>query len=414
MKLPAPRFPPGLRPPAVLVAVLAVACASSRAVPSAGPPAPGYGYAEASPPLAPLESSALDGLGRILGARGAPAPVLDARVSRAASALNVYRAGNPATAACDVPTSIQETTLEWAGVYERPLCQRCLWTTRAQPNIPVEVLQGLADCMAGAEPSLFGLSAQRIGSRTFVSLLGTQRRVLLNPMPRAAPMGQPIVVGGSARLGTPLSVLVDVGSGPTQAFPVQPAADGTFQVTVPPVEKPALVVLSVVQDGQEVVRARLEAGIPARSFPLSADEEGPLDANEQLRALQKALVEIRTERGLEALPTVPQMDAVAQAMANQSQQSAHWLQDPPPPDELSAANPSAAAHWGLKLQGTSAKDLAAQLRASPLMLWRLTRPGALQLGVGLAVPRAARNERRVAAVVLLAAPVADAFTLPAP
>jgi hypothetical protein len=380
------------------------ACGGTR-----GPPypaqAPSYGQSAPSPRMQVHESRAWDDFNARLQSQGQQPALLDARLGAAAAALNDLRVQSLARDACDVGPGATEAALEWAGVYERPVCQRCFWTRKSKVRIPDDVLQGLAECVRSqpAGTALWGAHTRTESRRTFVSLLAVRRVASLDPVARFG-RGAPVELTGVLPAGT-FTLLTAPTQLPAVAATLVPDGRGVFRHSVPPPAAGKNVRVTLVDPtGAEVARLVLEGGTPRAHGAF----EGMLPPGDETlptlhQALRQSVTAVRTQAGLLPSRWSTVLDAAAQEEANQARPVAAWHTQPPAPATQTAAQSVGPAYRVFKVYGLGSADLARQLWGNPLVVHALTRPVDTSVGVGLALlPRDGAAPMAVAVVVVTA------------
>jgi hypothetical protein len=360
-------------------------------------------------------------LATLLEGRGLRSPVVDERLSRAARALNTWRASGVGHDSCDIPASVLEGALAWTGVQERPVCHRCFWSRRSPPAVPAEVVQGWGDCLAGSGTVLVGVATLEHDDRVFVSLVGARRDVVLAPVPRHVKPGELLQVRGNAPGWATLWAILAPATGPVVEHGLQLGPDGAFSAALPvPASRGPLGVawVGVAPDGtaREVARARLEVGPWPTRDPGSAwpgEEPSDEDGRHQAAQLLGLVHATRKARGLPPADLSPALAAAAQDEANQADHLERWLREPVLVTSMAAAAAEGASLHVSKIVALDALDAWAQWATDPWTAWRLARPGTVRVGVGVKVVGTG-PARRVAAVMAVAAQREGAFLLGGP
>ena len=359
-------------------------CASSN-TPVYGPRSAGFGYAEPLPRLSPRESDAMTALGPLLTRQGMPTAALDGRLMRAAQALNWLRSNDRSREACEVGDGAMEQALGWAGVHERPVCNRCLWSRKKNPEIPPEVLASLADCMVGPGEPLLGVATLADDDRTFVTLLGTRRQLVVDPVARTVPRDAPWVVGGlGPRDGRVLTALVALPGTPVVALNLPLAESGAFELQAPAAHGPGAVRVSLLLAGIEAARLHMDGGGPATVTAFPQGKETVLDPLASLHALRATLDRARRDSGNQALKPSGALDAAAQEEVNLAAAGAGWMGAPLTEGRIRQLDDSARSWRAFRFMGPTPADVARQVQMDPQVLWALTRPLDTLVGVGWA------------------------------
>lgn len=381
------------------------------------PSASAYGQSAPAPRLLKHESQILDDLNARLQGRSVPRALLDARLGNAAAALNALRSGLVARDACDVGPGAVDAALQWAGVYERPVCQRCFWTRKSNVRVPEDVLQGLAECLAthaSAGQPLLGMHTGTQDGRAFVSMVAVRRSLVLDPVSRVAPPGQPVALSGVLPAeGGPFRLLAGASNRPVEVIRLEADARNVFRAQLAPPPQQGELVWGVVNGaGQELLRATLRGSTRAEEPVFARVQEGVGDGPEaQLAALRAAVVQLRQQAGLSPVRWSAALDGAAQQEANQARPVSAWAERPPESSTVEAAASVGAAVRVFKLYGAGHGEIASVLRHSPAHLYALTRPLDVAVGLGVAgVPRDG-GKAGVAAVLILATDTLGALDL---
>ncbi len=361
-----------------------LACASSS-TPVYGPRSTGFGYAEPLPRLASHEQDAITALGPMLARKGLPNANVDGRLMRAAQALNWQRSNDRTREACDSGDGAVEQALSWAGVFERPVCSRCLWTRKKTPEVPEEILASLADCMAGPGEPLLGVATLADGDRTFVTVLGTRRQVLVDPVARNVPRDTPWVVTGiGPKDGRALLAVVALPNTPVVVVPLALGETGGFELQAPAAHGPGAVRVSLLLADEEVARLHMDGGGPATVTAFPQGREAPQDPMVALAALRRSLDQLRQRSGNQPLKPSGSLDAVAQEEVNHAPGNAGWTRNVTAEARTRQLGEAVGSWRIFRRTGPTATDVTRQVEMDPLLLWSLTRPTDTFVGVGWA------------------------------
>ncbi|MBI5496663.1 MAG: hypothetical protein HY904_16705 [Deltaproteobacteria bacterium] len=388
-------------------------CASST--PPYGPRAPLWGGAEPHPRVLPAERAALDQVAALLAPRGMGPPTLDARLTRAASALNHRRALDRTREACEVSPAVVEAALSWAGIYERPSCNRCWWSRKEAATVPPEALQGLADCAAGSGEILVGIATLLDEERTFVTVLAARRQVTLDPTPRAVGTNAALEVHAVVPPGGSRRALVAWPGRPVDLVELTPVATGNLlKLALPALQsgKPGHVTILDIHGAEA---ARFHVDPPGLVMPGAFGPELHVSAQPApmaLTNLRASVQQLRISRGGSTPQVSGVLEAVAQEEANQASAGRGWMSAPVSEPRARQAAEAAASVRVFKLWGPTAEDLGAQLDRNPVALWALTRAVPTLVGVGMAATGKDPAHPMLAAVVVVGTTEPDGLALP--
>jgi len=297
-----------------------------------------------------------------------------------------------------------EGALDWAGVYERPLCQRCFWSRKNPPPTPDEISQGMADCLAGSGQVVVGVASLVDDERTFVSVLGARRLVTLDPAPRVIPRGSQATLSGSADpTALPATVILTRPDQPSEIRGLDTDPSGRFRIALGQV--PTSVLVTVVNAQSELIRLRVTAvqQEPKGAFLVGKDEA--MDLTSRHKALRGRLTQIRTQRGLPPFEELPALSAAAQDEANDAQLLNKWVTTPMDETRVASVAGVTASVRVSKWIGDSVDDLVQQVERDGVVMFTLTRNVPTSIGVGLASPPDGTGARRLTLVMV--AGVAD-------
>jgi hypothetical protein len=357
--------------------------------------------------VAANEQDALDALTPLFAQKGMPAPVMDARLGRVAQALNTRRAQDQSREACEVSDAVVEQALTWAGVYERPACNRCFWTRKKTAAVvPQEILLSMADCLAGPGEPLLGVATYTTEERTFVTVTGARRQVVVDPVSRLPPLNTPFMVTGLApREGGALLALLALPGAPVTATRVPLNGQGGFELQVPPMHGGGVVHISAINAlDAEVARLHLDGRAPvvATAFPIPRENNVP-PPWQSLNRLRSLVLRARTSRGLAAPMPAATLDSAAQDEANAASANASWPSQPLAEKRVTQVSEVGPSWRAFKFMGTGADDLAMQVESNPVILWALTRPVDTRVGLGFANLSTDRAHPMAAAVLVITA-----------
>lgn len=382
---------------ALCAGLLLAACSSNS--PPYGARAPAFGMPEALPPLQAHEALLVDRVRSLLVAKGAQSPVLDARLTRAAVALDHRRIDNRTREACDVSPSVVEGALDWAGVYERPVCQRCYWSRKNPPPTPDEIVQSFAECLSGPGQIAIGIASIVDDERAFVSVVGSRRGLTLDPAPRVIPRGSEARLTGSADPGAlPATVILTRPEVPSIAMPLQ--TDGAGHFVIPLGVVPSNVLTTVVNAQGELLRVRVTAvqKDPPGAFEILKDEDPSLAARG--KALRARFQAMRAQRSLAPFDELAALTAVAQDEANDAQLLNKWVTDPMTDARLSVVTAAVPSLRITKWLGESVDDLVQQIERDGVVMFALTRTVTTKVGIGLASPPDGTGAKRLTLVLV--------------
>lgn len=405
---------------------LCLACAVAPAGPPAPPPAaPPPVPAPAAPErpsaagrygpepevrLSPAESEAIEVARRRLARRGDALPRVSGALVLAARAL---ARGAALGEAEPIGQQARRAALS-AGLAYDPAPTAFL--VRGPPE---RLGAHLAELIRGGAATHVGAGAVEVDGGLVVVVLASERKVRLEPIPRAVAPGAEAVLAG--QLAAPLvhpRVFVTVPSGEVREVEARSGGGGAFRARLRFPEAGGYLVEVVAQGrgGPEVAALlSMSAGaapgrLPAAAQPLEPEDPADLAAAEA--AVVRAMNALRARRGLSPVTATPELTAVARAhsavMLAQGK-VAHVL---PGSGELvdrlrRGGIPYRRAYENVARAGTA---LAAHAAAeeSPAHLGNMLEPGATRVGVGIARGRAPTGGPAVYLTEILVEPPPDA------